>query len=322
MVKRILVTGIGGNVAQGILRNIIALKYGIRLIGTDTKSVSAGTHLCDKTYQVSYSSTPDYIPEILKICEKEKIDLIIPGTDYETYYLALAKDKLPTLVSSDSEVAHTFLNKYETYLAFCRLSIPFAKTILPSKYKNEFDEIIVKPTEGAGSKSILINPPNPQDFPDSYIIQELLKGKEITTAFYVTKDKKLLGHITFFRSLVHGATGICEVTFDFNKDMEALIKKIINNFDIKGSCNIQSIVDKKSIITPFELNCRISGTNSIRSQFGFEDVKYTLEEYLFNMTPKKPTIKKGSAVRILMDVIYPGIGIGQIKDKSTDHYIF
>ena len=99
-------------------------------------------------------------------------------------------------------------------------------------------------------------------------------------------------------------------------------RKIIKNFKIKGSCNIQSIVDKKGKITPFEGNCRISGTNSIRSQFGFEDVKYTIEEYLFNKKPKKPIIKKGAAVRILMDVIYPGIGLNKIKNKSTKHYMF
>lgn len=322
MSKNVLVTGIGGNVAQGILRNIIALKYGIRLVGIDTKNVSAGNHLCDKTYQVSHSSSPDYIPEIVKICQMEKIDLIIPGTDYETYYLAMARKKLPTLASSDTKVAHTFLNKYETYLAFSKLSIPFAETMLPSKYKNEFDEIIVKPTEGVGSKGIYINPPNPDSFSGNYIIQKLYKGTEITIAFYITKDKKLLGQITFIRTLVHGATNICEVTFKYSEKVEILLKKIVENFDIKGSCNVQAVVESSGDIIPFELNCRISGTNSIRSQFGFEDVKYVLEEYLFNITPKKPTIKNGSAVRILMDVIYPGIGIDQIKDKSTKHYIF
>ncbi len=90
MSKKILITGIGGNVAHGVLRTILSLGYNIDLVGTDIKKVSGGNHLCDKTYKVPFSDSPDYIPSIIKICKEEKIDLIIPTTDYETYYLALA----------------------------------------------------------------------------------------------------------------------------------------------------------------------------------------------------------------------------------------
>lgn len=322
MAKKILVTGIGGNVAHGVLRNILSLKIDVTLVGIDVKAVSAGNHLCDRVYQVPFGSSVNYIPSVIKICKKEKIDLIIPTTDQETYYLAKAREKLPLLASSDASVAQTFLNKYMTWLAFKKLNIPFAETSLPSKYKNEFEEIIVKPVEGVGSKDILINPKNPKAFPDNYIIQKLYKGKEITTAFYVTKSKKLLGIMTFVRSLFHGTTTICEVTSKYDNKLKKIIKTIVNNFDIKGSCDIQSIVTADDLIVPFEVNCRLSGTNSIRGQFGFEDVRYTIEEYLFNKIPRKPSIKKGSAIRIWMDIIYPDAKLNDIKDKSTKHYIF
>lgn len=322
MSKKILVTGIGGNVAHGVLRTISSLGYNVELVGTDIKKVSGGNHLCDKTFRVSFSSSANYIPEITRICQKEKIDLIIPTTDYETYYLALAKDKLPTLASSDANVAQTFLNKYQTWLTFKKLNIPFAQTVLPSKYKNEFEEIVVKPAEGVGSKGLQINPKDPQSFPDSYIIQKLYKGEEITTAFYVTKQKKLLGQITLARSLYYGTTTICEVTFKYDNALKKIIKMIMDNFDIKGSCDIQSVVTSEGDIIPFELNCRLSGTNSIRGQFGFQDVKYTVDEYLFNKKPEKPNIKKGSAIKIWIDVIYPSISLKDINDKSTKHYIF
>lgn len=322
MVKRILVTGIGGNVAHGILRTILSLKIEVALIGVDVKKISAGKHFCDKVYQVPFSNSTDYIPSIIKICKKEKIDLIIPTTDSETYFLALAREKLPVLASSDADVAQTFLNKHKTWLAFKKISIPFAETRLPSEYKNEFKEFIIKPAEGVGSKGLEINPKYPKRFKDSYIIQKLYRGEEITTAFYVTKQKKLLGYITLKRSLYHGTTTICEVIFKYDKALKKIIEKIIDNFDIKGSCDIQSIVTPKGKIIPFELNCRLSGTNSIRGQFGFEDVKYTLDEYLFNKKPKKPNIKKGSAIKEWVDIIYPNIRLEDIKDKSTKHYIF
>ncbi len=322
MVKKILVTGIGGNVAHGVLRNILNLKINVFLVGIDIKKVSAGNHLCDKVYQVPLSNSDEYIPCIIKICKKEKIDLIIPTTDFEIYYLAKAREKLPVLAASDAKVAQTFLNKYKTWLAFKKFNIPFADTRRPSEYKNDFKEIIVKPAEGVGSKGIQINPKDPKSFPEDYVIQKLYKGEEITTAFYVTKDKKLLGFITFKRSLYHGTTTMCEVTSKYDQALKKLIKQIVENFDIKGSCDIQSIVIDDGKIIPFELNCRLSGTNSIRGEFGFEDVRYTIEEYLFNRKVKKPSIKKGSSIKIWIDIVYPDINLKGIKDKSTKHYIF
>lgn len=322
MTKKVLVTGIGGNVGQGILRNIISLDSDIVIIGTNTKPVSGGNHLCDIFYQVPFSNTYDYIPTMEKICKDEGVDLIIPSTDYEVYYLALASDKLPPLSSSNASVGYTFLNKYKTWQEFNNLSIPFVETTLPSLYKDGFGEIIVKPAEGRGSREIYINPKDPKQFSDDYIIQKCLKGLEITTAFYITKNGVLLGFITFERSLESGTTTICEVTNNYDKPIRDIIDKIIKHFALKGSCNIQSIVDNKGNVNPFEINCRISGTNSIRGQFGFEDIKYTLEEHLYNKVPHKPIIKKGSATRILMDVIYPDTKLKDIKDKSVKHYIF
>ncbi len=101
------------------------------------------------------------------------------------------------------------------------------------------------------------------------------------------------------------------------------MQSMMNALDIKGSCNIQSIVTKDGRIVPFEINGRISGTNSVRSNFGFEDVKYTVEEYLLNKEPQQPVIKQGAAVRILMDVIYPDVtSLGQIENKNTTHHLF
>lgn len=321
MVKRILVTGIGGNVAHGVLRNILNLKINAFLVGTDVKKVSAGNHLCDKIYQVPPSRSDEYIPSIIKICKIEKIDLIIPTTDSEVYYLAKVREQLPILAASDAEVAHTFLNKYQTWLAFKKFNIPFAETRFPSEYKSDLKEIIIKPIEGVGSKGIQINPKNPKSFSDDYIIQKLYKGEEITTAFYVTKDKKLLGFITFKRSLYHGTTTMCEVTSKYDMALKKLINRIVEHFDISGSCDIQSIVTGDNKVIPFELNCRLSGTNSIRGEFGFEDVRYTIDEYLFNKKVKKPSIKKGSSIKIWVDIVYPDTALKDIKDKSTKHYI-
>lgn len=323
MHKTVLVTGIGGVVGQGVLRNIIHCGYEVGLIGTNTVAVSGGNHLCDAVYTVPFGDEPTYIPAMKRICTREKVDFIIPTTDAESYYLALAHRELPPLSTSSAEVAWTFFNKLKTWESFRAAGIPFAETILPSGYNNNFSEYVVKPMMGRGSRNIFITPERPERFSEDFIIQKLYKGKEVTTALYVTKRKKLLGFITFERVLQHGFTYQCEVTTRYEKQMGKLIHSIISHFHIKGSCNIQSIVEQPSgRIIPFEVNGRISGTNSIRAQFGFEDVRYTLDEYLYGKTPSVPRIRKGAAVRVLLDVIYPDKKLSGIQNKYDAHYIF
>lgn len=322
MSHNVLVTGIGGVVGQGILRNILSCRYDIRLIGTNTENFSAGNHLCDEVYHVPYAYESKYIERISTICHDENVDLIIPATDYEAYYLAKFRHVLPAVAGSPEKAARICLDKYLTWQEFSRNTIPFAESSLPSNYSGGFTECIVKPREGRGSRNLHFNPENPRSFSDDYVIQKLYRGNEITTGFYVTKDGELLGQITLERTLSAGTTVFCSVTTEHGTEIERIIRIMMASFPIRGACNIQSIVTSDQRIIPFEVNCRISGTNSIRAQFGFTDVKYTIDEILYRKELTKPHITKGSAVRILLDVIYPDIGLDDIRNNQTSHYLF
>lgn len=322
--KTILVTGIGGNVAQGALRNILSLNLDINIIGVDISPFTAGNHLCNRTYVVPYAYDENYIPTIKGIIETEKVDVVIPTTDYEVYYLALNKAALnTTIAASAADIAKIYLDKYLTYQHHRKLQIPFAQSWLPSEYKNEVDDIIVKPREGRGSKNIHFNPPNPQSFSDEFVIQPLHKGIEITTAFYVKRDGTLHGLFTMERELANGATSKSNTTKKHDAELERIIKKMIAHKGLYGSINLQSIVDDKGQVIPFEINCRISGTNSIRHNLGFRDVEYTIQEYLLNQRPNAIKAIDGVAVRMLCDVIYPNAtSTHQLNNNTSPHILY
>ncbi len=323
--KCILVTGIGGNVAQGIIRIIRQHFELFKIIGTNIDSFSAGNHLVDGFYQVSYAYKDDYINQIIEIVNKENIDLIIPTTDFEIYYLSKNKNKISAIVAaSEANTALIFLNKYKTYEYFQKYKIPFAETTKPSKYSGEFEQFIVKPILGRGSRDIFLNPNDVKKFNDKeYIVQKLYTGQEITTAFYVNKKNELHDTITLKRKLKNGISIETIVTKEFNKNTIPIINSVIQYSNIIGSANMQSIVTKNNEIIPFEINCRISGTNSIRHNFGFQDVIYTIDELLLGKKPKKNKIKMGVAIRIMMDIIYPDVNTpNKCVDNKTNFYIF
>ena len=323
MKKTVLVTGIGGNVGQGVLRNIRALKQDIHVVGCNIDTITAGNHLCDKVYKVKYAYENGYIEEIREICRKESVDLVIPTTDFEALYLSKGKDALPAVATNDFQTNETFTDKYLTWKKFSEENIPFAPSVLPSAYKDQFGSTVLKPRKGRGSRGVILNPPSVKGFSDDeYMIQEMLNGIEITCAFYVTRENKNIGKITFDRNLANGTTSLCKTTHDYDEQLDVIISAMIKLFEIRGACNIQAIVSDNKVV-PFEINGRISGTNSIRAQLGFNDVKFTLDEYLFHNALESPVISNGVAVRMLVDVIYPDASeYDVIENCSTNYIIF
>ncbi len=323
--KNVLVTGIGGNVGQGIIRNIRSTDFDIKVVGCNIVDFSAGNHLCDVFYKVPYAYDAEYISVILDIIKVEKIDLIIPSTDYEAYFLSEKEEVLPCkLACSDLETTSIYIDKYKTFLHHKLHDIPFAEAQLPSEFDATYKEYILKPRKGRGSRGLHINPKDLTVFSDKeYMVQQLIRGQEITCAFYIDKSRSLHGMITFERELENGATNRCIVVDKYDDRLLGIIHKMMDNCNFRGAANLQAIVTETGEIQPFEINCRISGTNSIRSNFGFMDVKYTLQEQLYNTLPDSINLTKGIAVRVLMDVIYPEqTEMNTLKDNSSPHYLF
>lgn len=239
--KTVLVTGIGGNVGQGVLRNISSLNRKIRLIGVDIATFNAGDHLCDITFKVPYSYDDNYISAMGRIIDDENVDLVIPTTDYEIYYLSNSRDVLnATILASEAKTAKRYLDKYSTYLYLSKNNIPFSKSWLAGEYDLSEKDIIAKPREGRGSRGIMINPEKPNELPEGYMIQALSKGNEITTAVYVTKENILHGLFTMERTLTNGATTDSRVLFEYNDRLREMAQKMIDLGGLKGSFNIQS----------------------------------------------------------------------------------
>lgn len=314
--RTVLVTGIGGDVGQGILRNIRAAFPDIRLVGTDVGALPAGIHFCDAAYTVPYSHDASYYDRMLEICAKEKVELIIPSTDYEVTHLGKIETRLPALLASPHEVSEIFMDKYRTFQEFKRCGIAFADTRLATEYADDWPHIVVKPRDGRGSRDVSFDP---AEIPmsENFIVQPLIEGRELTIAFYVTKEGQLHGFISFERELKHGHTDRCEVVTIYDNKIRALIEQLIKHFTIRGPCNIQAKLTADGELIPFEINCRYSGTNSIRAKFGFEDVRYGIEEYLLHTAPTAPAIKPGSAVRIMMDIIFEGASLAAASADAS-----
>ena len=63
----------------------ISKEYRIKLnlVAVDADKLGAGLYMVDRDYVVPKADNKKFIPELLKICKKEKIDVLLPILSYE-----------------------------------------------------------------------------------------------------------------------------------------------------------------------------------------------------------------------------------------------
>lgn len=161
----ILVTSIGTPVAHGILKGLRELDN-IRIIGIDSRSLTAGNIFCDRVYRLPRftSDKEEYFKQLKEVIEKENVQALFPSHPHEislyddykkhlTIPFALPSSKdFPDL--EDKEATYHLLeerglSKYiPTYYAF--ETNEELQNILENEMKNE-NEVVVKDTTGHGA---------------------------------------------------------------------------------------------------------------------------------------------------------------------------
>ena len=143
--KSILITCIGGTLAMD---NVIALKkdpqLDLLIVGVDAGIPNFSLSFLDHFYTVPNGNAPDYLNEIIRICEKHNVKLVIPGSDDEAYSLAMGQEELAKKgiqISCCSVKNYKLIaNKANTYsfLAKHNLKVPEYRLVTP---EDNLDEI-------------------------------------------------------------------------------------------------------------------------------------------------------------------------------------
>lgn len=92
----VLMTGAGAPGAPGIIKCLrLNKERNIRIIGVDADLEGAiGVGMTDVSYKVPKANAPDFISELLSICKKERVQVIIPLVTNELFILARCKQLL------------------------------------------------------------------------------------------------------------------------------------------------------------------------------------------------------------------------------------
>ena len=161
-----------------------------RVVVTDVNPLSPAVQVADRAYRVPLAHDPEYLQELLKICEAESIRLAVPTIDDEVELFGAARSTFAelgvTAACSSAETAALCNDKYATWRHLAAAGIPAARTYLPKDLASKPPfPLFIKPRIGRGAVGAhRIRNKRELDFFVRYVerpvIQEYLESPEYT----------------------------------------------------------------------------------------------------------------------------------------------
>ena len=243
---RILLTGAG---AAGIVSIIRALRTidGLYLVGVDAETLAAGKHFVDRFYQVPLAKEARYVPELLRICQQERIDVAIISVDEEIFVLANSKDEFAAigtkLTISHPENTLLCLDKLKFYY---HMKDKFNLPPLIEKH-------ITKPRFGRGSVGISITDNTPE-----CLMQQFVEGQEYTVDVLRSENGQFLATVPRLRIETDSGLSVKGKTVR-HEGLISETQAVMNYLNLWGAANIQWIIDENDIPWLIEVNPRLAG---------------------------------------------------------------
>jgi carbamoyl-phosphate synthase large subunit len=298
--KTILITGIGGDVAQGVATIVRECRPEFRLIGTDIHVEHGGELYVDAVFRVPRAEDAGYLSSLTSLIEREGVDIVIPTSEAELAAIGPLMHQLGKArwITSGYRAIAAGVDKLATVQMLRRLGLPAPWTIRADEALPESYPCILKDRFGSGSRSVLmINDVREAEsisrVRPKALFQELLRpvDREITCAVYRTQADTI-GVLQMLRRLSGGLTTWARVIRDdaVERTCEVLARGLV----LQGSMNVQmKLTDQGPRV--FEINPRFSSTVLMRHKLGFTDVIWALDE-LEGRPVKFPEVPEGRVV--------------------------
>lgn len=312
---KIVVTGAGALLGQGIIRSLLNSSLPFEVMAVDSNPLSAGLYWVPQRRLVPLAADPAYAARIEELIEETRPDAILIGTDAEVKVFAAKREEwerrygTKIVVSSPSVVAIAD-DKYLTFKFFRDNGFDAPDSCLPGEEKALIDRVgfplIVKPRIGA--RSIGVHLVRNRDelaraiqVVENPVIQEHVgTERDEYTAGTLTFGGKCLASIVMRRDLRDGNTYRAFV--EERPEIEAIVRRMAVALGPYGPSNFQFRLDGERVKV-FEINGRFSGTTPLRALAGFNEVEMVLRYLLRNEPVVQPTIEPITILRHWSEVV-------------------
>ena len=339
---KILVTAAGGAIGQGIIKSVKRSALQCVIVTADTQPDSAGLYRGNAGYIVPFANDGNYIDEIIKICNKENVDGIFIGTDYELLKFSenkkrIEKETAAKVIVSSPEKIKIAEDKWLTYKFLFKNKFPLIPSTLMDGLEDFVDEIgfplIIKPRIGDSSKDTFVVK-NKEELSEKTslfkegkttnvytksepIIQEYIATeKDEYTSTALTFNNHCYGVLSMRREMRFGGHTTKAILDDYS-EINKTIRNMAEKFSAFGPANFQSRFHN-GLPRVFEINCRFSGTTPFCAEVGFNTAEAVIRHVILKEPIQELKYEAGIVLRYFNEVFIP---IHEFNKLQRDSFI-
>lgn len=292
---KILFTSVGRRVelVQAFRKAADELQIGLTIIGADITKDAPALYFCDDKKIVCRIKDRNYIPQLLAICESEKVDCLIPTIDTDLLLLAENKHRFEAIGTKVliSAIDKVKLCRDKNYTADYFVSLGL-KSPLPVNSIDKYEAMLkegkvsfpafIKPKDGSSSIDAY-KVDNLEDLKlyaekiEDYIIQPFISGKEFTIDIFCDYEGNPVFITPRERLTVRSGEVLkTRITQDDTMIAEALM--LIQDFKPCGQITVQLIREETSGVDYYiEINPRFGGGAPLSIKAGADSAMAVLK---------------------------------------------
>jgi carbamoyl-phosphate synthase large subunit len=332
---KVLVTGAGALLGQGIIKSLRMPSLQYEIIAVDPDPRSVGLYWADRSYLIPLATDPAYLNRIRSILAAERPDAVLIGTDVELMVFAENRSALEAefntkIIVCSPEVVAIADDKWLTYQFLKDNSFPHPKSALPDGLPDLLREcdfpLVVKPRVGARSMGVHVVKTEAElqaaltEVPNAVIQESVATNEDEYTSGIVLSDGSPKAIVTMRRDLRDGNTYRAYV--QPHSPFDETLLQIATRLGGLGSINFQYRSDRG---TPkiFEINARFSGTTPFRAAAGYNEVDAVLRHFVLGEPIPLPALRPITILRYWEEIVIEPESVAELatgRGPLQPHY--
>ncbi len=326
---RVVVTGAGSGVGQGVMKALRISALPIHLIAADIDPMNSGLYRADEAILLPRVEESGSLPEIILRLRTARVAVVMIGSEFDLKFFSQHRTEIEAgtgalVIVSPLSTVEIAEDKWRTAEFLRQYGLPYAEACIARDLEDARTvaatwgyPLVLKMRTGTSSRHVHIvrdDKALAELYPETPhpMLQRMIAppshalASEYTCSVFRCADGRLLGPFTSRRTLRAGSSWVVEV--DRFLELDSLLLRIGEKLPLVGSLNVQLMKDVSGNGVPFEFNARFSGTTAIRAHFGFNEPEMAIRSYYLAQELSQPEIRSGVAMRYLEEVFIDGVG--------------